>query len=435
MALPTRKPTLLILEDDIASAELCAHWAREFDLIPILVHSAAEVQKIRWSDVTAALIDLVLPDGDGLEVLSHLRKEHPEIYCFVLTSTDSAQSAVAALKAGAIDYFVKPIEPDLVFPSIRHASQLPRHKPSTTQRPSVWSSASMKAVNQAASEAAKSDFPVLLEGEPGCGQRIMAQAIHNRSERKNHKFALIDASALDPQQMEIELFGRSNLKGGKDLPMRGKIEICQGGTLLIKNIHCMPGSLQSRLLPYLEDSAAEPNRSDVRIISSSHAGLIEDVNAGRFRKDLYYRLKSITIPLPTLSEAAEDIGLWTQQLLTEICVGLGCRRPQVTRTAMEAITEYSWPGNLDELRSALQHAMASSKNGILSAENLPPSILKKESRKLPAPMLGITSMADMEKASLIAALEGCGGNRRRAAQRLGISLRTIYNMIKRHDIP
>lgn len=439
MTTATGKPRLLIVEDDDITAELVSQGALKYGFTPQVAANAEAALNLKWTDFSALLLDINLPDCDGFDLLRRARRTSPDLPCFLLTSLDRAELAVAALKSGAIDYFTKPFDPAKVFTSIRES--LATSPPPTAPESRFdgdWRSPAMIAVQKALCDAAQLPGPVLLIGETGTGRRSIAMSIHRLSHRSNQTFAFVDALCLTGASLETELFGgEERLPSGRWTRKRGKIETCNGGTLFVQEIDCLPPVIQGRLAEALEinSDAAFGSRSDFRLIGSARQDLRDHVAAGRFRSDLYYQLSGTVIAIPSLRETPEDLPVWSERLLTEICLTNRCRRPQLTRGALEAIADRSWPGNLDELRRALEQATRRAQGGLIGADDLPPP--PSHGPRNPAsenPILGRMKMIELERASLVAALEACNGNRRRAAKRLGVSLRTIYNMISRHNL-
>ena len=429
-----RKPRLLIIEDDETTSRLISHFALKQGFDPLVRSSAASACPTEWGPIDVVLLDLELPDGDGFDLLCQARKHRPEIPCFVLTSHDRAQTAVASLKAGASDYFTKPFDPSIIFPAILQLMQ----QPSTTVIPipdaptTDWKSPAMIATHRAAVEAANSLMPVLITGEFGTGKRSIARLIHARSTRASGPFVAIDAGILDPATAELDLFGADDAATLAKTHKRGRVHAAHNGTLFISNIEQLPNPVQARLVQLVESPFRAS--SDFRLIAATTVPQPPSEPFGSFRPDLFYRF-SIVLHIPALREVAEDIPTWCDRLLTEICVATRRRRPHLTRGALEALLDQPWPGNVHELRRTLEAALTRNPSTLIGMEDLSTSVLP-----LPPPtpadtsLLGHARLEDLERVSLIAALEACGGNRRRAAKRLGVSLRTIYNMIQRHGL-
>lgn len=430
-----KKPRLLIVEDDAITADLISHAALENGYVPVVRTTAHAARATDLGEVSAALLDLQLPDGDGFDVLGYARRRYPKLPCFVLTARDSAESAVSALKAGALDYFTKPFQPARVFASLREVvgGALAKPPASNTNANGDWKSPAMVELHRAAEAAAANLSPVLLIGQKGCGKRSLAAYIHSQSRRSNHPFASVDTRSQDPASLEYELFGGET---GRGIRKRGKIEMTHGGTLFIQNIELLPESLQSRLVDALEMrvEAGTGGWSDFRLIASSEEPLEPLVEAGSFRKDLFYRLAVTVLNVPRLRDGSADILNWCDRILTEICLMRGCRRPHLTSGAKELILDHHWPGNLDELRKVLDHAVSKTASGIIGVDEVKSGIPTLAHDTDGEKLSGFARINDLERAALMAALEACNGNRRRAAKRLGVSIRTIYNMIARHAL-
>lgn len=439
MSHSNRKPRLIIVESDAATADLISQATLKEGYVPVVYTTIREARAAKLGEASTMILELELPDGDGFDLLSFVRRHHPELPCFVLTARDSAESAVSALKAGACDYFTKPFDPSRVFASMRELVGVAPAKPQSAE-PLVggdWRSSAMIGLEQAAAAAATVHSPVLLIGEPGSGKRSLAASIHARSRRSTHPFASVDAGSGDAAALEQELFGGDAGKSSSRSALkRGKIEITHGGTLYIQNIELLLPSLQARLLDALEmrPEASFAAWSDFRLIASSGTPLQPHVDAGTFRRDLFFRLAITILHVPHLRDIPEDLLAWCDRLLTEICLTLRCRRPHLSRGAKEALLDHSWPGNLDELRQVLEQAVSRAKSGIIGLEELPPGFSSLQAPKGNENLMGFARINDLERAALIAALDACDGNRRRAAKRLGVSIRTIYNMIDRHAL-
>ncbi len=395
----------------------------------------------------AALLDLNLPDGDGLTLLGKIRKQSPDLACFILSVRDKAADAVAALKIGALDYFTKPFEPATLFASIQSAmrrNSRPTHPASVAaQAPStMWRSTAMREVHQLAQKAARSDVSVLLTGETGCGKGVLANLIHRGSARATRPFITISCPTIPAELLESELFGHERgAFTGAQARKRGKIEMVDGGTLFLDEIGDLPLMLQPKLLEVLQTrnfyrvGSEQPLGSDFRLICATNIDFAQAVRNGTFREDLYYRINVLPIRVPPLRERGEDIPLLCDLILAEICVRDKIRRPMITKQAMEVLLDYHWPGNVRHLRHVIERACAIGENGIIGCDELPEELTKRQAEPSASALtLGFASKDELLRANLIAALDACGGNRRRAAKRLDVSLRTVYNLIDRFGL-
>lgn len=441
MGQSSSKPVLLVIEDDSTTADLISHAALNAGYSTVVCPDVASARGANWAAVSVVLLDLELPDGDGLDLLSQSRKTWPDLPFFILTARDSAEIAVAALKSGAVDYFTKPFDPARLFSALAGATVEPV-RPLKRAEPTLaeWRSVAMKVLQEQVARSAAHEGSVLLVGEPGTGKRSLAQWIHSASRRSGRAFATLEAGSLDDQAAGIELLGGELPQPtGRLTRVRGKIEMTNGGSLFIQDIDRLSMRLQSRLIEALEsrDEPGHANKSDFRLIASARHDLRECVDAGTFREDLYYRLSSSVIRVPAVREALQDLPVWCNRILTEVCLANRCRLPVFTRGAREAMAEYSWPGNLDELRREIERAVGVCGGGVIGEHDLSESIIAAAGRSGEMPdggLPGAPTIRGLERRTLIAALDACGGNRRRAAKRLGVSLRTIYNMISRHGL-
>jgi len=430
---PSRK--ILIVEDDEATANLVSLFSLRNGFSPVIHETLLSAGNANLEGLSALLLDLDLPDGDGLDFLCQARNRCPNLPCFILTAHDKASAAVTALKAGATDYFTKPFEPEKVFASIREAVAAAADRPpAMSPVAGEWSTDVMKQVYAAAHAAAVTKPPVLVVGEQGTGKKTLGHFIHLRGPRADHPFVVVDASASEPEQLNLELFGGGDIiPGRRPFHKNGKSGMANGGTLLIQNVECLPAITQKKLLELLVPGGSPD--SDFRLICTSTLPPAELLVSGRLRKDLFYRIAASPIHLPPLRDLGDDLNIICKRLLTDICVLHRLRWPTFTRKAREFMLDHSWPGNLDEFRSALEHAVMRNTTGLIGPEDFP-AHLKAEPPKINTGggMVGHSSINDLERASLVSALAACNGNRRRAAKRLGVSLRTIYNMIARHNL-
>ena len=441
MSQSSKKPVLLVIEDDPTTADLVSHAAFNAGYTPVVCPDVASTKGTAWAAVSAVLLDLELPDGDGLDLLSQTRNKWPELPFFILTSRDSAEIAVAALKAGAVDYFTKPFDPARLFSALSGVMTEPVKPLKKTEfGPVEWKSVAMKLLHEQGIRYAVHEGAVILLGEPGTGKRTLAQWIHSISRRSGRPFATLEAGSLDDQAAGVELLGGELLQPkGRVTRVRGKIEMTNGGSLFIQDIDRLSLRLQGRLMDSLEkrDEPGHASKSDFRLIASARRDLREGVEAGTFREDLYYRLSSSVIHVPAVRELLQDLPVWYNRILTEVCLANRCRLPVITRGAREAMADYSWPGNLDELRREIERAVGICRGGVIAESDLSEFITS--SGRLAAEVAdtglsGSPTIRGLERRTLVAALDACGGNRRRAAKRLGVSLRTIYNMIARHGL-
>ncbi len=438
--------SVLVVEDDLTTSSLICAVLDDRGIPSLPCQSVHESMEAIRENLTigAAVIDLGLPDGDGIDVIRKARQVFPGLPFFVLTAKESVESAVVAMKAGAMDYFTKPFDTEKLVTVLADAMSLYRGQRERNQTgkedfPSIrrWKSPKMRQALEVTKLAAKTLSPVLITGEPSTGKRSIARMIHEGGKLRSKPLVTINLANLTPPEAEIELFGKPLSKGEEAHEAgRGRLERSGGSTIFIENIERLSAPAQSALLEWIQaaDKGGPGGVSPCRLIVSGPAALERLILEGSFRDDLRYALSVYQVEVPSLAERAQDLPDLCETTITRICVSRKLRRPSLTRKAMEVILDHAWPGNLSELHSVLEHAVTHTGDGLIGPDDLPRLLSSSESTRTSFIPLGISSIDDINKATLLAALEACGGNRRRAAQRLKVSLRTIYNMIQRYQV-
>jgi DNA-binding NtrC family response regulator len=293
-----------------------------------------------------------------------------------------------------------------------------------------------------ARDAAKTNSPVMLVGPVGSGKKSIAQWIHRKSSRANHCFITIDASHIPQNRVEQELFGKSlsDQNGSAHTHVTPKIQACIGGTLYIENLQCLSTKAQTELLEWIKQNQSASPEKSCRLITSVAAdtkNLQPNARVGQLRPDLWYAASVYRVNVPGLAQRSQDIPRLCENLVAHICATHHLRVPGITRKAMELLCDYPWPGNIGELHSVLEHAVTHTGDRLIGPSDLGQLNLfdAKGSTEEEDLESGSVSIDALTKTSLINALEACQGNRRRAAKRLKVSLRTIYNMINRYGLP
>ena len=432
------------------------------------------------------ITDMRLPDGLGIELIQRLRTQQRDERSVVITAYGSAENAVESLKAGAFDYLTKPVDlkqfRTVIASAVRDAqapragagapAPLPmpaRHggsAPAATAeggaalRRLVGNSAAMRQVRERIVKVARSMAPVLVCGESGTGKELTAQALHASSHRSGGPMVAVNCSAIPESLLETEFFGvRKGAYTGATQDREGYFQAAQGGTLFLDEIGDLPLSMQSKLLRVIQERCVRPvggtqeEAVDVRIVSATHKNLAREVQEGRFRQDLYYRLNVIEIDLPPLRERREDLPQLCEALLARIAAESGLPVPHLTPAALAQLAQCPLPGNVRELENLLHRAMALSEGGELSFDNLAPAPdtpVPNLPSAIPAPLPRPSppapeSAAELptdlqdhldrqERDILIKALQETGFNRTAAAAKLGLSLRQIRYRIARLNI-
>jgi len=440
--------TLLLIDGDAHSAARIRDMFELHHIACVTCSSLADASTMLRQEqpLDAALVDLNLPNGDGIEAIRIARKTRPDLPCIVLSARSDTPSVVLAMKAGAVDYLTKPCRQSTLLSTVSKAIDAQRHRThtahATTPHRSRWHSTAMRQAMTDAREAAKISSPVMLVGPPGSGKKSVAQWIHRKSSRANHCFITIDASHIPQTRVEQELFGKSlsNNNGATHAHVTPKIQACMGGTLYIENLQCLSTKAQAELLDWIKQNQSSSPEKSCRLITSVAAdsnSLQPNARVGQLRPDLWYAASVYRVNVPGLAQRSQDIPLLCENIVSHICATHHLRMPGITRKAMEMLCDYSWPGNIGELHSVLEHAITHTNDRLIGPSDLAHlnNFDVKDASKEDDLESGAGSIEALTKTSLINALEACQGNRRRAAKRLKVSLRTVYNMINRYGLP
>jgi len=396
------------------------------------------------------LCDVRMPGMDGLSFLRQYRAQSGTALIIMMSAFGNEDAAIAAMREGAYDYLQKPFKPDEVILTVRKAEERERLRREVEALRSslgigavgelvVSQSRGMRDVLELAARVARHNTTVLITGESGTGKEVIARAIHRMSPRSERSFTAINCAAIPEQLLESELFGHT--KGaftGATSDHPGLFELANGGTLLLDEIADLPQALQAKLLRVLEEGeirrlgARESRKIDVRVLAATGRPMEQAVEAGEFRSDLYYRLNVVRLHIPPLRERPEDIPELLAHFARQVAQRLG-HPVSVTPTALMALTHHSWPGNVRELRNAVERAAVLSAGGLLDCKDF---ALSKGAPDSPSgggnSALDLKSQVEaVERAAIQRALDASKGNRRQAANLLGISLRTLFYKLRR----
>jgi DNA-binding NtrC family response regulator len=441
--------TILIADDDKAIRRtLELHLAEAGYAVQTAASGPEAVAQALSDEVDLMLLDLRLTGMDGFEVLSLIKEQRSSLPVVMITAFDDMQTAIEAIRLGAIDHLGKPVDLDhldQVIEKIFELSALSRtgftfcdsFEASFERNVMAGRSKAMKEVYKKIGAVADSQATVLITGESGTGKEMVARALHFNSQFRNRPFIAVACSALAPTLLESELFGHE--KGAFTGALRvkpGKFELAQGGTLFLDEISETSPEIQVKLLRFLQErefervGGVETLKADVRVIAASNKSLSALVSSGHFRQDLYYRLKVVSIDLPPLRERKDDIHLLVRFLLEKIRHETGKGVEIVPRETMGMLLEHAWPGNVRELENTLRRAVLLSPGNVLLPETLQLEGLAGDAR---IPLI-IKPLADVERGHIENILVFTGYEKKRAAEILGISRPTLDRRLREYGL-
>lgn len=434
-------------------------------------HSAATLAEARdmVSSVSPdlCLTDMRLPDGNGISLVEYISQEFSHIPVAMITAHGSVEAAISALKAGAFDFISKPIELDTLRSLVSNALQLDEdvsRAEGVVDEEMIGSAPAIQTLRKQISKLARSQAPVHIHGESGSGKEVVARLIHNNGARASGPFVAVNCGAIPPELMESELFG--HLQGsftGASQDKLGLFQAASGGTLFLDEVADLPLTLQVKLLRAIQEKSVRPvgasaeQPTDIRLLSATHKDLAREVEAGRFRKDLFYRINVIDVMVPSLRERLEDLPALTATLLKRISSSEGVANAEVDDSALEALSKHSFPGNVRELENILERAFALSDGETITADDLQfSSAIAPLAARAPEPEVSATQepqenaakndaralltnakgdleayLEDIERSILSAALEESRWNKTATAKVLGISFRSLRYRLKK----
>jgi two-component system response regulator PilR (NtrC family) len=440
---------ILIVDDEPSMQEFLEIFFRREGL---QVTTAADVAGacacLDFDDVDVVISDMQMPDGSGLDVLQHVKEVCPETPVVLITAYASTESAIAAMKDGAHDYVTKPFKVDelgVVVAKALEKQNLTREnrrlrtelRSQVRRRSIVGSGPPMQRVFEMIAQVANTKTNVLVSGESGTGKELVARAIHEQGERKAAPFVAVNCGAIPENLLESELFG--HMKGaftGAVHNKEGLFETAENGTLFLDEMGDLSPSLQVKLLRAIQEKTirrvggTSDRRVNVRIISATNRNLEDEVAAGRFREDLYYRLNVIQIELPPLRDRREDIPLLIHRFRERFCEEFGREIREIDSAAMERLCSYHYPGNVRELENVIERAVALARGPVIELASLPPTLLRPpvENNAASIPAEGVQLdklLAEYESVLIREALGMTRGVKKKAAVLLGVSFRSL----------
>jgi DNA-binding NtrC family response regulator len=448
-------PTLLIVDDEKPTREGLRDALSERYDVYLAEDAATATQLLEQEHFDVLLTDFRLPNEDGMKLIARAKSLPKPPVCILMTAYGSEEVAVEAMKRGADDYIAKGrLQIDELEMRISRALRqrnLEVENVSLRQQLDskfrmekvIGESPPMREVLEVVQQVAPARTTVLLLGESGTGKELIAKTIHQLSPRANHPMVAVHCAALSPTLLESELFGHE--KGaftGAHERRIGRFEQAQGGTLFLDEIGEIDASIQIKLLRFLGERTYErvgSNKTltaDVRLIAATNKNLADQVKKGAFREDLYFRLSVVEIRLPPLRERREDIARLTQGFLQEFAAENNKSIKGFTPDAMDLLMQYSWRGNVRELRTAVEHAVVLCRGERIGSRDLPPSVRNQAAETLRAAPGPINTLVvhDVEKDLIIRALKESEGSRTLAAKKLGMSRRTLYRKLAHYKL-
>jgi DNA-binding NtrC family response regulator len=451
-----KKLNILVVEDGQSQREMLRDFlVREGHSVAEAENGDTAIQSVLKGHFDMILLDYKMPGMDGMQVLKEVKKINPEIDVIIITAYGTIETAVDAMKAGAIDYITKPVEFDELLIHVDRVSErrtLIREneilrqelqEKGVTMDKIIYQSHKMDVLINMASRIAVSRATVLIKGESGTGKELLARLIHNLSPRSARLISVVNCSALPESLLESELFGHE--KGaftGATARRIGRFEEADGGTLFLDEIGDITASVQVKLLRFLQErefqrvGGNQTIHSDVRIISATNRDLESKVKEGTFREDLFYRLNVVVMDMPPLRERKEDVPPLIDHFLKRFAADNGKTVTGITSEARDLLLKYDYPGNVRELENIIERAVVISRNSVISVDDLPfdeDRIHPEDAGKRGEGLLR-GSIEDMERKLILEAMEKSGDHQTKAAEILGISERMLRYKLKKYGL-
>jgi two-component system response regulator AtoC len=447
------KLNVLVVDDELLIRKSLAKVLRARGYAVELASTGAEgLEKCAEGRPQVMILDMRLPDSDGLSVLRRVRELDPLLQVIVITAYGDVQTAVDAMKLGACDFLRKPYEmEDIVLAveaagrTFRQATELDLYRRQAWQQYSdeeiIGRSAPMGEVRELIEKVVRSQATsVLITGESGTGKELVARAIHYRSDRAQAPLMEVNCSSFHENLLENELFGheRGAFTDAGDTK-KGLVELCDGGTLFLDELADMPLPTQAKLLRFIDHrnfkrvGGAQDITVDIRIVAATNKDLEAEVRAGRFRSDLYFRLKVVSIEMPPLRDRGEDILLLARHFMAEFSRRFQKRFSDVSPEAVAVLAAYGWPGNVRELRNLIERVVLLEEGARIEVSHLSPEVLGRQSRDAGATSseYPLPTLAEIEAGHIAEVLRLTAGNKSQAARVLGISRQGLIEKLRR----
>ncbi len=455
----TEKGTVLVIDDEEVMREILESLlTSEGYRVKLAATGEDGIAVASREPIDLAIVDVMLPDQSGIDVLDELKRVDSELVAIMITAFASVETAIEAMKRGAFDYVTKPFKNDEVRVVVANGMKQRRLvdenrtlKAALSDRQRfdvlVGKSPRMQEVYSLIRQVAPSKSTVLIMGESGTGKELVAKAIHNHSARKSKPFVTVNSGSLPPDLLESNLFG--HVKGaftGAVSPKKGLFEIADGGSIFLDEIGTIPLETQAKLLRVIQEKefmrlgGVDNIRVDVRIIAATNSDLRVLVDENNFREDLYYRLNVINLFLPPLRQRKEDVSLLAQHFLKKYGDENGRFDLRLSPEAVQSLFEYDWPGNVRELENVIERSVVLASGPLIGRGLIPDHVSSGPMFRVPrivVPEEGISFrdvITGFEKRLIESSLETSGGVQKKAARLLGLKPTTLNEMIKRHNI-
>ncbi len=445
--------TILVVDDDEDTRDLLATSLaqRGFDAKAVASGEAC-LEVVRSGAIDLVITDLQMPGMSGIALCSTLQERHPDVLSLVLTGMGDLDRAIEAIRAGAYDFLTKPVKVDVLVVAVRRAlehlaikREVKRLRSSTDSDlpiPSIAGASSViRETTQMIRRIADGDSTVLITGESGTGKELVARALHDLSDRRAEPFVAINCGAMPANLLESELFGhvRGAFTDAKSA-RAGLFQQAGAGTIFLDEIGEMPLEMQVKLLRVLQERTVRPVGGDeevafeARVLTATNRDLTTEVEEGRFREDLFYRINVVAIAVPPLRDRAGDVPLLVQRMLERITARSGKPAVELSIEAARKLTGYDWPGNVRELENCIERSVALCGAGPILPEHLPAKIQNYQSARIEITVTGnaeeMITLDEMERRYVRRVLEAVHGNKTHAARLLGIDRRSLYRRLE-----
>ncbi|MDH4222541.1 MAG: sigma-54 dependent transcriptional regulator [candidate division Zixibacteria bacterium] len=449
------KPKIMVIDDEESMCRFMQIMLQKegYD-VSSTVSSKEALEEIKnKKDYDLVIADLMMPEMNGLELLSRAKNIQPDINFIVMTAYASVDTAIEALKKGAFDYITKPFKVDEIKFAIKKSLEQRKITEENIKLKKqlkkefgldnlIGSSPEMIQLKKLIERVADTDSTVLIQGESGTGKELVAKAIHQLSRRADQPFITINCAALPETLLESEVFG--HVKGSFTGALRDKeglFQVANRGTFFMDEIGMTPPAIQVKLLRVLDEQqftpvgGTKPVEVDVRLIAATNSNLEEEVKLGNFRSDLYYRLNVIPVQIQPLRERKSDIELLIRYFIKKYCEKMMVEEKGIAPESMQSLIDYSWPGNVRELENIIERAVLLTTGELINQNTLPENILQNKPLGLVQPAQPeLPGLESIEKAYIFWVLNQTGWQKSKASQILGIDTSTLYRKIERYNL-